>query len=151
MKGRKETQTICRRLRCRDVKVPPHERPDHTYTHMITHAHTITHTHVSLVFSSEWVLSSKYGPAHERVSQVGFEDPYMVINTPGHTTHTTARVPEEPSRVPTANSQCELPTPSVSNSTVEGHACRSVKRCWTSRDILKNEKSFVILRGSRMK
>ena len=62
MKERKETKTVCRGLRRRDVKVPCHTsrcvQRSHIHTHDHTYTHTITHTHVSLVFSSEWVLSS---------------------------------------------------------------------------------------------
>ena len=44
---------------------------DHTYTHMITHTHTITHTHVSLMFSSEWVLSREKEKEREREREEG--------------------------------------------------------------------------------
>ncbi len=57
---RKETKTVCRGLRRRDVKIPATPmRPkitcthDHTHRRSHTHAHTITHTHISLAFSSE--------------------------------------------------------------------------------------------------
>jgi len=74
----------------------------HTYTHTHTHTHTHTqsqsHTHTFPSYSllSEWELSSDEGVLAnaERVSQVGFEAPYMVIYTPqqtaGHTAHTTS-------------------------------------------------------------
>ena len=69
-KERKETKTVCRGLRRRDVKVPCHTsrcvQRSHIHTHDHTYTHTITHTHVSLVFSSEWVLSSKDGPGQCR-------------------------------------------------------------------------------------
>jgi hypothetical protein len=71
---------------------------NHTHTHIHTHTHTYTHTHTFPSYSllSEWELSSDEGVLAnaERVSQVGFEAPYMVINTPqqtaGHTAHTTS-------------------------------------------------------------
>ena len=85
----------------------------------------------------------------ERVSQVGFEVPYMVLThtttpQPSHTAHTASRVPKDTSRVPKANSHSEL-TPSANKAVVEGQgtmlrSSRSVKgfrsKDGTNSDIL---------------
>ena len=83
---------------------------DHTYTHMNTH------THVSLVFSSEWVLSSPQKKTDleyvECDSQVGFEVPNKVIKAAQHTAGSQHTPHHESRRNPHGK-------PSGSNATVE--------------------------------
>ena len=90
-KERKETKTVCRGLRRRDVKVPCHTsrcvQRSHIHTHTITHTHTRSHIHTSPSCSLvNGCCRQKTDLANvERVSQVGFEVPYKVINTAQHT------------------------------------------------------------------
>ena len=78
---------------------------------MITHTHTRSHIHTSPSCSLvNGCCRQKTDLASvERVSQVGFEVPYKVINTAQHTAEVTQHTPHHESRR----------KPSVSNATVE--------------------------------
>ena len=73
---------------------------DHTYTHMITHTHTRSHIHTSPSCSLvNGCCRQKTDLANvERVSQVGFEVPYKVINTAQHTAEVIQHTPHHESR-----------------------------------------------------
>ena len=81
------TANVCRGLRCRNVKV--HGPCIQIHTHTITH----THTHTRLQIHTYPSCSPVNGRCHqktnvanaEHLSQVGFEVPYLVKNTPQQT------------------------------------------------------------------